>query len=132
VPLIYYGDEVGLAGGGDPDNRRMMPWEDQGATLLAPQVALRDAVRTLARIRGENPVIGRGRRVTISANQDTWVYRMTGCSGVGDVVVAINRADGASSVTIPDGSYDDLVSGGAATGGSTSLPPRSFRVLRAR
>ena len=26
VPLIYYGDEIGLAGGGDPDNRRMMPW----------------------------------------------------------------------------------------------------------
>jgi glycosidase len=26
IPLIYYGDEIGLAGGGDPDNRRMMPW----------------------------------------------------------------------------------------------------------
>jgi len=132
VPLIYYGDEVGLAGGGDPDNRRMMPWEDQGATLLPPQIALRDAVRTLSRIRGENPVIGRGRRVSVSATQDTWVYRMTGCTGAGDVVVAINRADGPNSVTIPDGSYDDLVSGGTASGGSTSLPARSFRVLRVR
>ena len=28
IPLIYYGDEIGLAGGGDPDNRRMMPWND--------------------------------------------------------------------------------------------------------
>jgi glycosidase len=132
VPLIYYGDEVGLAGGGDPDNRRMMPWEDRGATLLPPQIALRDAVTTLARIRGENPVIGRGRRVSISATQDTWVYRMTGCTGAGDVVVAINRADGANTVTLPDGSYDDLLTGGTASGGSTSLPARSFRVLRAR
>ena len=26
VPVIYYGDELGLAGGPDPDNRRTMPW----------------------------------------------------------------------------------------------------------
>jgi glycosidase len=26
-PCIYYGSEVGLEGGGDPDNRRCMPWE---------------------------------------------------------------------------------------------------------
>lgn len=131
VPLIYYGDEVGLAGGGDPDNRRMMPWEDRGASLLAPQIALRDAVTTLNRIRGENPVIGRGRRVSLSADQDTWVYRMTGC-GTGDVVVAINRADSGRTVTVPDGSYDDLVSGAMASGGSLSMGPRSFRVLRVR
>ena len=28
MPLIYYGDEIGLAGGGDPDNRRMMQWDN--------------------------------------------------------------------------------------------------------
>ena len=26
VPVIYYGDELGLPGGPDPDNRRPMPW----------------------------------------------------------------------------------------------------------
>ncbi len=26
VPSVYYGDEIGLAGGSDPDNRRCMPW----------------------------------------------------------------------------------------------------------
>lgn len=130
VPLIYYGDEIGLAGGGDPDNRRMMPWEDEGATLLPPQRALRDTVTALGRIRGENAVLGRGRRETLSATQDTWVYRMAGC-GAPSVVVAINRADGGQSVTIPDGSYDDLVSGGTVSGGALSLGPRAFRVLRA-
>lgn len=131
IPLVYYGDEIGLAGGGDPDNRRMMPWEDQGASLLAPQRALRDTVRALGRIRGEHPVIGRGRRVTISSTQDTWVYRLTGCAGVGagDVVVALNRADGANGVSLPAGSYEDLVSGASSSGGSLSLPARSFRVF---
>lgn len=130
MPMIYYGDEVGLAGGGDPDNRRMMPWDD--ASLLAPQRALRATVRTLAHIRGENPVLGRGRRVTIASTADTWVYRMTGCGGAADVIVAINRADGANSVTIPAGTYDDLVAGTTAMGGSVSLPARGYRVLRAR
>lgn len=28
VPCIYYGDEIGLEGGRDPDNRRAMPWDE--------------------------------------------------------------------------------------------------------
>lgn len=131
IPLLYYGDEIGLAGGGDPDNRRMMPWADRGATLNAHQLALRDTVTALGRIRGAHPVIGRGRRVTISTDADTWVYRMTGCASAGgdEVVVAINRSDVARSVTVPAGTYTDLVTGGAATGGSVSLAPRGFRIL---
>ncbi len=130
VPMIYYGDEIGLAGGGDPDNRRSMPWDD--STLLAPQLALRATVRALAHARGANEVLGRGRRVTLAATGDTWVYRRTGCMGASDVIVAINRADSAQSVMIPAGSYDDLISGTMASGGSTSLPARGFRLLRAR
>jgi glycosidase len=26
IPLIYYGDEIGMPGAGDPDNRRFMQW----------------------------------------------------------------------------------------------------------
>ncbi|MEZ4393908.1 MAG: alpha-amylase family glycosyl hydrolase [Polyangiales bacterium] len=131
LPLIYYGDEVGLAGGGDPDNRRMMPWED--GALNAHQRALRSAVRTLARIRGANPSLGRGARTTLSASQDTWVYRMGGCGvGAPDVVVAINRGDAAQSVDIPMGSYRDLATERDTMGGRTELPPRSWRVLSAR
>lgn len=28
VPCVYYGDEIGLEGGGDPDNRRCFPWDE--------------------------------------------------------------------------------------------------------
>ena len=28
TPCVYYGDEVGLLGGHDPDNRRCMPWDE--------------------------------------------------------------------------------------------------------
>lgn len=30
-PMIYYGSEVGMWGGDDPDNRKPMPWPDLGA-----------------------------------------------------------------------------------------------------
>lgn len=33
-PTIYYGDEVGLAGWSDPDNRRPFPWDNQDKNLL--------------------------------------------------------------------------------------------------
>ncbi len=29
VPCIYYGDEIALDGGHDPDNRRCMPWDEE-------------------------------------------------------------------------------------------------------
>ena len=129
IPLIYYGDEIGLAGGGDPDNRRMMPWSD--ASLNAHQRALRDRVRALARLRVETRALTRGRRRTLSADRDTWVYTMGGCGG-DDVTVAINRADSPQPVSIPAGAYRDLLSDESVDGGSLSLPARSFRVLGPR
>lgn len=35
VPCIYYGDEAGLTGGNDPENRRTFPWGREDAELLA-------------------------------------------------------------------------------------------------
>jgi glycosidase len=131
LPLIYYGDEVGLAGGGDPDNRRMMVFDD--ARLNPHQRALRGRVTALARARAEHRALTRGTRTTLSATADTWVYRLGGCApGAGDVLVAINRADLPRGVLLPAGSYTDLVTMAPASGGALDLAPRSFRLLRGR
>lgn len=48
IPIIYYGDEIGMAGAGDPDNRRMMRFKnlkEQEAQLqkeIASQIKLRN------------------------------------------------------------------------------------------
>lgn len=129
VPLIYYGDEIGLAGGGDPNNRRPMPWDE--SSLSAPQKALRAEVRALARARAASKALSRGTRTTVAVTADTWVYRMSGCGEVApDVVVAVNRGDAAADVALPAGAYVDLLADrAAASGGTTSLAPRSVRVL---
>ncbi len=36
IPVIYYGTEIGMEGGGDPDNRRDMQWDNiEGNDMLA-------------------------------------------------------------------------------------------------
>jgi len=130
VPLIYYGDEIGLAGGGDPDNRRMMPWGDEG--LNPHQITLRERLGELAQIRAENKVLARGRRETLSTGEHTWLYRMTGCGEESpDVYVAINRADLSAWIDLPEGEYLDLLSEQPLQGGSYELAPRSYRIFRA-
>lgn len=130
VPLLYYGDEIGLAGGGDPDNRRPMIWDDN--QLNPHQKALRDKFKQLGKIRGENKALSRGRRSTLYVDGDTWVYRMGGCgAGAPDVIVAVNRADSAKTVPVPAGSYTDLRTEASSAGGNISIPARDYVILRA-
>jgi|GEM_PF-305106 len=128
IPLIYYGDEVGLAGGGDPDNRRLMPWGDD--ELNNHQLALRSLIQRLTQLRKELPVLSRGRRVTLSADQDTWVYRMVGCGAeTPEVTILINRADEPRSLMVPPGRYQELIDGELIEGGVQSLPARAVKLL---
>ena len=34
VPYIYYGDEAGLCGGTDPDNRKTYPWKNEDKDMI--------------------------------------------------------------------------------------------------
>ena len=50
IPCLYYGDEIGLPGANDPDNRRMM----QFSNLNASQQQLHDATAKLIHLRREH------------------------------------------------------------------------------
>src|SRR5206468_3894365 len=66
VPVLYYGDEVGLAGGSDPDSRRVLP-DVLGGVLPAPQQALLDQVSAIGRARRCSPAL-RGARTVLLAD----------------------------------------------------------------
>jgi glycosidase len=70
VPLIYYGDEVGLEGAYDPDCRRPMLWESE-----QQRGAMLDWTRALTRVRAERPALrGSGFRPLAAVNRRVAVY----------------------------------------------------------
>jgi glycosidase len=123
IPMIYYGDEYGMPGAGDPDNRRFMQWSG----YTANQQWLHDRIAALAKLRAAHSSTRRGTRTTLGVTTDTWVYRM---DAAGDsVVVALNRGDAPADASgLPGGSYIDLVNGGTVTAPAT-VGPRSALVL---
>lgn len=50
IPVIYYGDEFGLHGAGDPDNRKMMRFDNYSK----PESALKEDVKKLIALRKEH------------------------------------------------------------------------------
>lgn len=60
APMIYYGDEIGMMGGRDPDCRRTMIWD-----TLHWNSDLREFYKNVIRIRNENPVFRKGDYRTI-------------------------------------------------------------------
>jgi len=124
VPLIYYGDEIGMAGGGDPDNRRFMQWSGTSAD----QDALRTLIGKLTKIRSAHPALRKGARKQVWLGSDVYAYEM---STTGDkVVVILNRSDSEQTITLQGTSYTDLLNGGTVTASSIKTPARSARVLQ--
>ncbi|MGM0409356.1 MAG: alpha amylase N-terminal ig-like domain-containing protein [Bacillota bacterium] len=59
APMIYYGDEIGMAGGSDPDNRRTMIWEER-PNGEKPDQDLYNYYSNLAEIRENEEVLING------------------------------------------------------------------------
>ncbi len=129
APLIYYGDEVGQPGAGDPDNRRMMPWSG----LSSAQQALHDRIAALGTLRAAHPAMRRGTRTTLDVTTDLWVYKMSTVAGdpVSDTVyVAINRSDAdVTTSKLPSG-LTELLTSTPVTGSPVTIPARQTRVFK--
>ena len=123
IPMLYYGDEYGMPGAGDPDNRRFMQWSG----YTQNQTWLHDQIAALAKMRAQHPAVRHGTRTQLGVTNDVFTYTM---SGEGDTVyVALNRSDSPQDATgLPSGTYKDLVSGQTLTA-PFQIPPRTGLVL---
>ena len=92
APTIYYGDEAGVAGWTDPDNRRPYPWghEDQG--LIGLHIAL-------AQLRRELPFLRTGSVKPLCWGLGFIAYARF--DGEGCAVVACNNDDSAQVISLP-------------------------------
>jgi len=101
TPSIYYGDELGMEGDKDPDNRRVMDWPN--ASSGNPFLSF---YQRLIQIRNETPALQSGDPVVLSTDdgQGTAVYGRVLDGDKGEVaIVAINRSSEARQVTISAG-----------------------------
>jgi glycosidase len=102
MPTIYYGDEVGLNGADDPDDRRTYPWSDQGGQ---PDRLLLKHYQALASIRAENPVLTAGDFRMLLADDATGAVAYGRKTGKHAAIVAINRSDTGRTVNVPVAGY---------------------------
>ncbi len=93
VPCIYYGDEMGMTGGDDPDCRRCVDWDRSHwqATLWAH-------VQGLAQLRRTRTEWQTGATLSLAQGPDWWAYARFNEHAA--TVVVVNRGD-AAQVQVP-------------------------------
>ena len=138
APVIFYGDELGLPGANDPDNRRDMVW-GEGVTAFETEVL--EQVQALGRARRCSDALRRGRRETLFVHDDLYIYGRDAQDGHPALVI-LNRSDEetmALELDIPEswrhkeGAFKDLFGApvvhldGSRVG--LSVPPKSAAVL---
>jgi glycosidase len=82
IPQLYYGDEIGMPGSGDPDNRRDFPggWSDDAKNAFTEAGRTREQqeifayVQTLLRLRREHPALRDGRLWHLFSDEGSYVF----------------------------------------------------------
>ncbi len=96
IPAIYYGDELGMGGGQDPDNRRAMPWHSTGR-----RTDLQDHIRKLATLRKTHEALQSGNWQTLWNDDKQRVCAFLRQAPGDFAIIVINGGEQALSCSIP-------------------------------
>ena len=96
VPSVYYGEELGMEGDRDPDNRRGMPWD-----MATDDNPMLKYYRQLAKVRASSPALQEGELSDVSGNQTTGVVQYRRTLGKNQAWVALNTGKKPQTVTLP-------------------------------
>lgn len=99
MPTVYYGDEVGLTGADDPDDRRAYPWED--IRDGKPDVALYQHYSTLAAARRAEPALTQGALRFLLADDAAGTIAYARSTPTRGALVALNVSNSQRTLTIP-------------------------------
>jgi glycosidase len=107
IPEIYYGDEIGMPGGGDPDNRRDFPggwigdsndaFMQSGRTRTQQEIF--SYVQALLGVRRAHGALCAGRMWHLASDESSYVFLRE--SEEEQIVVAFNNSDKARELRIP-------------------------------
>jgi glycosidase len=93
APCIYYGDEVGLPGGLDPDSRRSFPPEKQWDKDLLQWH------QNLIRLRHSYPALRTGDYQILYAKDLVYIFART--LAASELIIAVNSGTDPASATVP-------------------------------
>lgn len=96
APAIYYGDEIGMKGEKDPENRRSFPWDESQWDH-----ELRTYVQQLISARKQHPALRRGDMERLLLNQEQSWYAFSRKLGDDRVVVTLNLSDEPRQISVP-------------------------------
>ena len=92
APTIYYGDEVGLCGFTDPDNRRTYPWGRENKELL-------EFHKEMIRIHKEEKPLRKGSVKLLYSDYNVLAYARF--QGDEQIVVVLNNSKELKQITVP-------------------------------
>lgn len=95
APSIYYGDEIGMEGGMDPECRAAFPWEARETW----NDRLRDLARTLIRMRHNEPALREAPVQRLGESGDACAYLRSGQDA--ELLVTVNAGRTAASLPLP-------------------------------
>ena len=106
IPMIYYGDEIAMRGGNDPDNRRDFPggWREDPRNAFEPQgrhpdeQTVFDHLRRLTHLRARLAPLRRGSMQHLAAGERIYAYARV--MGTSSVLVAFNTGNEKASLAI--------------------------------
>jgi cyclomaltodextrinase len=96
APAIYYGDEIGLEGGKDPDCRRAFPWDPADW-----KGDLHPWIQSLIAIRKGRASLRRGEYARIMVDDVNGVYAFARTLGGEKTLIVLNASDSAVDAQIP-------------------------------
>lgn len=134
APCLYYGTEVGMTGGPDPDCRRAFPWHDRASWNLD----LLEFTKRAIKLRRDHPALRRGKYAAVYAHEDILAFARR--AEEENALVLFNAGPEPRAVTLdvdevlPDGTLTDVWAGVQArvskgTVRHLELPPRSAAVF---
>lgn len=127
APMIYYGDEAGMWGASDPDERKPMLWEEmiyadethhpfnfeRPADENKFNLELFNYYKKLIRIRKEHPALMLGNIKTLIADDEKNIFVFERNTADQKIIIVINNSDRIQPLQLQlyDNQYMDLLSG---------------------
>jgi glycosidase len=107
IPELYYGDEIGMTGGNDPENRHDFPggWIEDSKNAFTPegrtpeQQEIFASVQKLLRLRREHPALARGKLWHLFSDDSSYVFLRQ--SEDERILVVFNNAKEPRTLSVP-------------------------------